>query len=114
LVVPSTEEGLPTIVLEAFACGVPVVATAVGGTPEVNRHGETGFLVPPADPHQLAHFILTLLRDEPLRKRFGVNARKLVEEKFKSERAFKETLQAYTEALEGTAPSTPKSNSTVH
>jgi len=114
LVLPSTEEGLPTIVLEAFASGVPVVATAVGGTPEVNRHGETGFLVPPADPIQLAHFVQTLLRDEPLRKRFGVNARKLVEEKFKAERAFKETLQAYTEALARKAFSTPKSKSTVH
>ena len=48
-VLPSLSEGLPTVVCEAMNCGRPVVATAVDGTPEIVRDGETGLLVPPSD-----------------------------------------------------------------
>ena len=53
-VLSSREEGIPNALLEAMAAGRPCVATAVGGTPEVLRDGETGWLVPPADPAALA------------------------------------------------------------
>jgi len=61
LVLSSTTEGLPTILAEAMMCRVPVVATAVGGVPEIVTHGVTGFLVPPKDSAALAKTIATVL-----------------------------------------------------
>ena len=78
----SYHEGLPTTILEAMSCGIPVVATAVAGTSEVVMEGETGFLVPPKSPDKLATAILSLLNDKELRERIGKNARKYVEEKY--------------------------------
>src|SRR5262249_53958707 len=60
-VLPSLSEGLSNVLLESMAAGVPVVATRVGGTPEAVEHGETGLLVPPADPQGLATAIARLL-----------------------------------------------------
>ncbi|MFO0801300.1 MAG: glycosyltransferase family 4 protein [Gemmataceae bacterium] len=68
---PSFTEGLPNVALEASAAGVPVVATAVGGTPEVIADGETGFLVPPGRPEELADRLILLLKDGALRARLG-------------------------------------------
>ena len=66
VVLPSFTEGLPNVALEASAAGVPVVATAVGGTPEVVADGETGFLVPPGSPTAIAAKVGELLRDPRL------------------------------------------------
>jgi glycosyltransferase involved in cell wall biosynthesis len=77
LVLPSFTEGLPNVVLEAFAAGVPVVATAVGGTPEVVEHGESGYLVPPGDPGALAGGLLRVL-GSPVRQALGESGRQRV------------------------------------
>jgi glycosyltransferase involved in cell wall biosynthesis len=61
VVVPSSSEGLPNVILEAFAMGRPVVATAVGGIPEVVHDGETGWLVPPGEPDALAQALIEAL-----------------------------------------------------
>lgn len=79
LVLPSIDEGLPGIVLESFAAGVPVVATAVGGTPELVEHERTGLLVPARDPAALAAAIVRLLRDKGLRYRLSQAARDVVQ-----------------------------------
>ncbi len=72
-------DGLPTTILEAMACGAPVVSTAVTGIPEAVRDGETGLLVPPDDPVALADALLRCLMDEDLRVRLARNARAYVE-----------------------------------
>jgi glycosyltransferase involved in cell wall biosynthesis len=68
---PSTLEGLPLVVLEAMAQGKPVVASAVGGTPELVVDGETGLLVPPGDEEALADALDTLMRDPDRARRMG-------------------------------------------
>ncbi len=81
-VLSSHTEGLPVFVLEAQAAGLPVVATAVGGTPEVVEDGATGYLVPPASPAALAARIGELLDDEGLRRRMGARGKQRVREEF--------------------------------
>lgn len=73
-VLPSLSEGLPTVVCEAMNCGLPVVATAVDGTPEIVRHGETGLLVPPSDPAALADALAAVLDDDDRRAAMGAEA----------------------------------------
>jgi glycosyltransferase involved in cell wall biosynthesis len=75
-VLPSLYEGLPNAVLEAMACGKPVIATAVDGTPEAVVHGETGWLVPPRDPAALADAALRFCNSRTLMKKLGHNGRK--------------------------------------
>lgn len=74
-VLPSKAEGLPVALLEALACGLPAVASAVGGSPEVIRHMETGWLVPPGNPIALSEAIVTLLSDEKLHHKLRRKAR---------------------------------------
>jgi glycosyltransferase involved in cell wall biosynthesis len=78
LVLPSFTEGLPNVVLEAFAAGVPVVATAVGGTPEVVTEGVNGYLVPPGQPALLARRIGDALFSEARRRVMGQRGRERV------------------------------------
>jgi glycosyltransferase involved in cell wall biosynthesis len=82
VVLPSFTEGLPNVALEASAAGVPVVATAVGGTPEVILDGATGYLVPPGNPQSLAQRITKLLHDADLRTSMGEQGRRYVREHF--------------------------------
>jgi glycosyltransferase involved in cell wall biosynthesis len=81
-VLPSLEEGHPLAVLEAMACRTPVVASAVGGLPEMTRSGETGVLVPPADPPALAAAMVRLLGDPDLRCRLSSRAQEMVRRQF--------------------------------
>jgi glycosyltransferase involved in cell wall biosynthesis len=81
-VLPSRREGLPKSLLEAAACGRPMVATDVPGCREVALPGKTGFLVPPDDAAALAAAIEVLARDAGLRARYGGAARTLAEERF--------------------------------
>jgi glycosyltransferase involved in cell wall biosynthesis len=76
----SRSEGFPQIVLEAMALGLPVVATAVGGTPEIVISEETGILVPPDDPERLAIAVDRVLTDPALARRLGERARSHVHE----------------------------------
>jgi glycosyltransferase involved in cell wall biosynthesis len=81
-VLPSFAEGLPNVVLEAFAASVPVVATAVDGTPEVVDEGVSGYLVPPGDASALAQRILDMLADDDRRQQMGRRGRERVHREF--------------------------------
>ena len=74
-VLSSNSEGMPVSLMEAAACGVPAVATAVGGVPELVQHEETGLVVPPGDSAALAAALEQLLRDPARRERYGTAAR---------------------------------------
>lgn len=78
-VLPSHVEGLPNAVLEAMAAGLPVIATAVGGVPEIVTDGVTGLLVRPHDPRELAAAIARLAGDPRLRVRLGAQGRRVAE-----------------------------------
>jgi glycosyltransferase involved in cell wall biosynthesis len=99
-VISSLHEGTTTTALEAMACGLPVVATAIGGIPEVVEDGMTGILVPPADPEALAAAILRLAADDQLRHGMGHRGRKRVESLFGSSRFVAQVLFAYGVVLE--------------
>ena len=81
-VLNSTTEGLPNAVLEAMAFGVPVIATAVGGTPEVVHDGDTGLLIPASQPAALVQAIRAVLDDRAAAAERARRARTLVEREF--------------------------------
>lgn len=101
LVLPSYTEGLPNVVLEAFAGGVPVVATAVGGTPEVVEDKVSGYLIPPGDPDALAARILDALSSEDNLRDMGLRGRQCVLEHFTFERQAKHYLELLDELTTG-------------
>lgn len=94
-VLPSRREGLPKSLLEAAACGRPIIATDVPGCREIARAGHNALLVPPDDAEALAAAIATLARDADMRRRFGEAGRKLVEDRFASERIGAQTRVLY-------------------
>lgn len=81
------EEGLPVVILEAMASGVPVVSTRHGGIPEAVAHGETGFLVSEHDVESMAEHILMLSKDEHLRLAFGHSGWQVAHERFDAEKS---------------------------
>ena len=89
----------PTTVLEALACGKPVVATAVGGIPEQIRDGITGFLTPPGDANAMAQRIIQLLDNDELRLKMGEQAVEDAKRKFDLENQAKEYLEWYRKII---------------
>jgi glycosyltransferase involved in cell wall biosynthesis len=99
LALPSFTEGMPNVVLEALAAGVPVVATAVGGTPEVIENGVSGHLVPAGDPEALAQRIGDVLADEAARKRMGQRGRQRILDEFTFEAQARQYAQLFDELI---------------
>jgi glycosyltransferase involved in cell wall biosynthesis len=98
-VMSSVTEGLGTSLLDAMACGKPVVATTAGGIPEVVVDGQTGLLVAPRDDEALASAIERLLTDEALRQAMGTAGRARVHEYFTVDRMVQETLAVYQQVV---------------
>jgi glycosyltransferase involved in cell wall biosynthesis len=99
-VLPSAWEAFPIGVLEALACGVPQVATDVGGTREAVTP-DTGILVPPSDPRALADAVIALLRDPARRERMAAASRARHAAHFTVERMVAETAAVYDAVLAG-------------
>jgi glycosyltransferase involved in cell wall biosynthesis len=92
-------EGMSNSILEAMAAGVPVVATRVGGTPEIVEDGVSGLLVSPGDPEALAAAISRLLQDKTLAKQLGETARRRVFGRYSLEQAVASTERLYDDLL---------------
>ena len=98
-------EGFPRSILEAMYCGKPTVATKVAGTTEQILDGETGFLVPPADPEALAEAILKILElPASTRRKMGERAAERARENFTTGRMVRETVELYRQLVHGAAP----------
>jgi len=99
VVLPSLNEGLPLVLLEALAAGKPVVATNVGGIPSLITSGETGLLVEPRDVRALRDSVLHLLNDSSLRQKIGERGQKMVAEQFSAEAMADSYFKIYCELL---------------
>lgn len=110
LVVPSTQEPATTrVVLEAYSCGLPVVAYPTGGIPEVLSDGETGFLVTPTEPDALAERILTLVLREPERlEKAAAAGRRLWRERFGVERYQLDVIKILAHTMGVEPPEMPR------
>lgn len=92
---PSQDEGMPLALLEAMSYSIPVVATAVGGVPEVISSGLDGFLFSPQDIDGMVQKSLELIQDSTLRQQVGQNARRKVEKEFTDKAMTKRTWEIY-------------------
>jgi len=99
VVVPSFHENSPYVVLESMACGTPVVASHVGGIPEIVRDGYNGMLVEPGSPKLLVKAVTELLEDESNRSSIGQHARQTILSKFSWAANLNKYLDVYSEAL---------------
>lgn len=99
LVLPSAREALPLVLLEAMMLGVPVIASPVGGVPEIVSDGVTGLLVAPGDVKALANAVGRLLGDSALRLRLASAGRAQVEHEFCTERMLGKIREIYSEVL---------------
>jgi glycosyltransferase involved in cell wall biosynthesis len=96
---PSLREGVPKVLIEAAACGRPIVATDAPGCREIVRHGDNGLLVPVKDSAALADALRVMVQNPDVRLTMGRKGRELVVEEFSSERVISETLSVYRELL---------------
>ena len=101
VVLPSYREGVPKSLIEAGACGVPLITTDVPGCREVVVNGQNGFLIPVKDAHALANAIAELDDSEERRHKMGIKARQIAFEKFDEKIVLRQTLAVYDELLEG-------------
>jgi glycosyltransferase involved in cell wall biosynthesis len=105
-VLSSRSEGMPVSVLEAMSASLPVVATGVGGVPEIVTDGVTGLVVPPGDPTALAFALGRLSSDAELRRRLGEHGRLRVEREFSLERFWDRHVTLYRSLLATGSPET--------
>jgi glycosyltransferase involved in cell wall biosynthesis len=96
----SLQENMPIVIAQAMAAGKPVVASSVGGIPDLVVNGETGFLVDVGDEKNFAKRIIELLSDSLLRRRMGERGREIANELFRKEIVARKTLEVYRVAIQ--------------
>ena len=101
VVLPSYREGLPVSLLEAAACGKPIVTTNVPGCREVIRHRVNGLLIPPRNASALADAVVMLLENPQLRHELGCRGREIAIKDFSATVVTRQTLALYQELLYG-------------
>lgn len=102
-ILPSNYEGLPTVILESMACGVPVLATDIPGTDELIQNGENGWLVPPRQPEAIADMLVKLLQNQNLRTKSASRAYKTVQH-FRIESVAEQYQLLYRNLIEKGSP----------
>lgn len=98
-ILPSHYEGLPTVLLEAMACGIPVICTNVSGSKDVIEHGINGLFVLPRHPEEILQAVSKLLEHKEMRTSLGSNARKTIEERYTWDIIADKFEKAYSMAL---------------
>jgi L-malate glycosyltransferase len=99
-VMPSLIESFGVAILEAESCGIPIIASDVGGIPEVMREGQTGFLVKPGNSDIIAEKLSVLIRDKKLREKMGVEGRRFVEKNYNWNDNIEQMYNLYNNILE--------------
>ena len=95
-ILPSRKEGLPYTILEAGLAGLPVVASAVGGIPEIITSMESGILIRARDPREIARALKFLINEPKIKRALGAALRRKVKSEFSTARMVKQTLAVYT------------------
>ena len=95
IILPSYREGLSTTLIEAAACGLPIVTTDIPGCRDVVIDGYNGYLIPPYNPKAIAKALERLIVDGNLRSEFGKNSRMIAKEKFSKEKIINEIIDIY-------------------
>ena len=96
----SLHEGMPNVIMEAMAYGVPVISTSVGGVPEIIQHNKTGILCPSENMSCLLEGIKRILQDDDFRNKIILNARKVIVEEFSVQTLSNQTTQLFNKLLE--------------
>ena len=99
VILPSHSEAFPNVILEAMAVGKPIIATFVGGIPEIISHRENGYLVEPKNPQELARGIKEIINNKKLRIKISENALKDARQYFSIELMMNKIYQIYLELL---------------
>lgn len=99
VVLPYIEASQSGVIPMAYTYSKPVVATSVGGLPEMIEHGQTGYLVPPRDARALAEAVINLLKNKELRHRFGKNAKQKSDDEWSPDVVARQTVEVYKQIL---------------
>ena len=100
----SHSEGSPYVLLESMSSGLPIVATAVGGVPEMVTDNESGLLVPARDPDAMAEALARVLADQSLARRLSANAEALARNRFSSQTYVQSLLDVYRQVARAPRP----------
>jgi glycosyltransferase involved in cell wall biosynthesis len=110
---PYIDASQSAVIPVAYTFGKPVVATTVGGLPELVEHGRTGYLVPPRDERALADALVRLLLDPKLRRELGANGKRKADTECSPKAVARLTLEVYCRAIQDTQMRTPREQAHV-